>query len=233
MLLEVSCFSVNSAIAAANAGADRIELCENYSLGGLSPSKNELKTVVSISSKPIFPIVRPRGGDFFYSNQEFENMLYYISYCKEIGCSGIVVGMLTSDDKVDKERMKEIIALAKPLEITFHKAFDLVADSFLAVETLVEIGCNRILTSGKEMNAILGLQHLVQLQKTFDGQIKILPGGGIRSANLEYFLNENMFQEIHTAAITENKNELVDVVEIKRMKQQILLHPFTRKNIIY
>jgi len=200
-LLEIACFNIESALKAAHAGADRIELCDNYYEGGTTPSFGMIQYAIQKINIPINVMIRPRGGDFLYSSAEFEIMKQDILTIKKLGINGIVTGILTSKRTVDLVRMKELIEIAKPLEITFHKAFDLCPDQTTALETLIELGIHRILTSGGEKNAWEGLQKIKELVKQSGDQIIIMPGGGIRHQNIGKLKIQTGAKEYHSAAL--------------------------------
>ena len=164
MKLEICASSYQSATNAQNAGAHRIELCSELALGGITPSYGLIKRVKDNLSIPVHVLIRPRSGNFTYSDEEFEIMKADIKLCKELGCQGIVSGVLKSDNTIDVIRTQELIELSKPLSFTFHRAFDWVEDSFEALEILKNIGVNRILTSGKSTSATEGIEHLKDLE---------------------------------------------------------------------
>ncbi|MEL1240760.1 copper homeostasis protein CutC [Flavobacterium flavipallidum] len=199
MLLEICASSYQSAINAQNAGAHRIELCSELALGGITPSYGLIKKVVENLSIPVHVLIRPRSGNFSYSEEEFEIMKADILLCKELGCQGIVSGVLKSDNTIDVIRTQELIELSKPLTFTFHRAFDWVEDSFEALETLINVGVDRILTSGKKTTALEGIPLLKDLETKADNKLIILPGSGINSENALQF-KEAGFKEIHCSA---------------------------------
>ncbi|GGA82418.1 copper homeostasis protein CutC [Flavobacterium palustre] len=199
MLLEICASSYQSAINAQNAGAHRIELCSELAVGGITPSYGLIKKVIENLSIPVHVLIRPRSGNFTYSEEEFEIIKTDIKLCKELGCHGIVSGVLKADNTVDVIRTQELIELSKPLSFTFHRAFDWIENSLEAVEQLVIIGANRILTSGKELKAEEGIQLLQNLAKKTQNKLLILPGGGINKENALLFKNKG-FQEIHCSA---------------------------------
>lgn len=199
MLLEICASSYQSAINAQNAGAHRIELCSELALGGITPSYGLIQKVMENVSIPVHVLIRPRSGNFTYSEEEFAIMKADIELCKEMGCQGIVSGVLKSDNTIDVIKTQELIALAKPLSFTFHRAFDWVKNSFEALEVLKTIGVNRILTSGKMSTAQEGIQLLKELEIKAQNQLLILPGSGINSENALQFKEEG-FKEIHCSA---------------------------------
>jgi len=197
MKLEICANSYQSAINAEKAGAHRIELCSELAVGGITPSYGLLKKVIADISTPVHVLIRPRSGDFTYSNEEFEIMKDNILLCKELGCAGIVSGILHKDNSIDIERIKELIALSKPMSFTFHRAFDWVENPVEEIKKLETIDVDRVLTSGQEASAEKGISLLKELKdKT---SIKILPGGGINIDNVHVFKKAE-FEEIHLSA---------------------------------
>ena len=194
MIIEVCAESYEYAVKAEKAGADRIELCRDLHLDGLTPEYESAKRTIDTLNIPVFILIRPREGNFVYSNEEFELMKRDILKFKEIGCKGIVSGILNNDKNIDIERTKELVKLSRPLEFTFHRAFDVVKDPLNEIENLVEIGVNRILTSGQKDKAMDGLVLLEKLNSISDKRIIIMPGSGISKNNLKSF---DLFREIH------------------------------------
>jgi copper homeostasis protein len=236
MILEIAVFNIQSAIAAANAGADRIELCENPADGGTTPSYGTLKIVREKISIPVFPIIRARGGDFFYTDEEFAVMKKDVSLCKELGFEGIVTGLLKKDANIDIEKTKRLIYLAYPMEITFHRAFDRTKNASQSLEDIIVCGCQRILTSGQVPNAFDGKDLIKQLIEQADNRIIIMPGSGVRSNNIKELAEYTGASELHSSARKSIKTEMefvnenmqenlqnisVDADEIEKMKEEI------------
>ena len=194
MIVEVCANSYESAINAEQGGANRIELCKDLHLDGLTPDDEIAKKTINELNIPVFILIRPREGDFNYSNEEFELMKADIVKFKEMGCKGIVSGVLNDDKTIDLERTKELVKLTRPLEFTFHRAFDVVSDPFKEIEKLIELGIDRVLTSGQEERAVDGLDLLETLHKIAKNRIKIMPGSGINKSNI---VNFKKFKEIH------------------------------------
>ena len=194
MIIEVCAESYVYAMKAEKAGADRIELCKDLHLDGLTPDYESAKKTIDSLNIPVFILIRPREGDFMYSNEEFELMKSDIAKFKEMGCKGIVSGVLNDDNSIDIKRTKGLVELSKPLQFTFHRAFDLVNDPLNEIESLIEIGVDRILTSGQKDKAIEGLELLMQLKKISKNRIVIMPGSGINRSNI---VNFQSFNEIH------------------------------------
>jgi copper homeostasis protein len=200
MTLEIAVFNINSALLATAAGADRIELCENAAEGGTTPSYGTLKTVREKISIPVFPIIRPRGGDFLYSDTEFEVMKKEILLCKDLGYEGAVTGLLNEDGTIDAERTKTLVSLAYPMEITFHRAFDRAINPLQAMETVIACGCSRILTSGQVPNAADATTLIAELVSKAAHRIIIMPGSGIRSNNIREIATATGATELHSSA---------------------------------
>ena len=194
MIIEVCAESYEYALKAEKAGANRIELCKDLHLDGLTPDYESAKRTIDSLNIPVFILIRPREGDFIYSNEEFELMKRDIIKFKKMGCKGIVSGVLNDDNSIDIERTKELVELSRPFEFTFHRAFDLVSDPFEEIENLIEIGVTRILTSGQKHKAIEGLELLEEFKNISKNRILIMPGSGISNMN---FMKFNSFNEIH------------------------------------
>ena len=217
-ILEVIGFTIEGCITAQNAGADRIELCDSPADGGTTPSYGFIKAAREKLHIDMFPIIRPRGGDFFYSDDEFEIMKTDVRLCKESGCDGVVTGMLTRDGKVDKKRTSSLVDLAYPLSVTFHRAFDRTADPFQALEDIIDTGCERVLTSGQQPNALDGAGLIKQLIEKADDRIIIMPGSGIRSANIVQVAENTGATEFHSSAGIQLEHKVsVDEAEVKEM----------------
>jgi len=231
-MLEVAVFNIESAIQAEAAGANRLELCENPNEGGTTPSYGTLSVVSSIISIPVFPIIRPRGGDFLYTRSEFDVMKNDIRLCKELGFGGVVIGLLLPDGSIDKERTKELVQIAAPLEVTFHRAFDRCNDPIKGLHDIIETGCKRILTSGQVPSAPNALDLLQTLVHEAGDNIIIMPGSGVRGNNIATIKTVTKAKEFHSSArkvvptnmqfakesMQENlQNMLVDAADIKTM----------------
>ena len=194
MIIEVCAESYEYALKAEKARANRIELCKDLHLDGLTPDYETAKITIDSLNIPVFILIRPRYGDFIYSNEEFELMKSDIAKFKEIGCKGIVSGVLNNDKDIDIERTKELVELSRPLEFTFHRAFDIVKDPVEEIENLIKMGVDRVLTSGQKEKAIDGLVLLEQLNIISNNRIIIMPGSGISKKNLRNF---ETFNEVH------------------------------------
>lgn len=210
--LEIIGFTIESCISAQEGGAARIELCANPEEGGTTPCYGFIKMAREKLHIDLYVMIRPRGGDFLFSDDEFEIMKNDISVCKELGCDGIVTGILTKDGKVDKKRCKELIDLAYPLEATFHRAFDRVANPIEALEDIIDLGFERILTSGLKPKAIENTHLLSQLIQQSGDRIVIMPGSGVTSQNIISIAESTDAKEFHSSAsvFTESKMEFTN-----------------------
>lgn len=195
MIVEVCANSFESALNAQKAGADRIELCIELGVGGVTPSYGLLKKTIQELEIPVNVLVRPRSGDFTYTDAEFDSMKLDIELCVALGCNGIVSGVLHKDFTLDVVRTQELIQLSKPLEFTFHRAFDWVNDPVATFEQLQEMGVDYILTSGQQKSAPEGFPLLSKLNK-LSTSCKIMPGGGVRTTNANDFIVEG-FPALH------------------------------------
>ncbi len=202
VLLEVCANSVTSALAAQEGGAGRVELCENLYEGGTTPSHGEILLARKQLHIKLYVLIRPRGGDFLYSDLEFEVMAADVRYCAEAGCDGVVIGILNADGTIDKKRCTKLVQMAKPLGlgITFHRAFDMCADMDQALEDIIDIGCERILTSGGKSTAMEGAATIAGLIKKAGGRISIMPGSGININNVTDLVRFTGAVEVHSSA---------------------------------
>jgi copper homeostasis protein len=219
MILEIACFNLESALIAQRAGADRIELCDDYSCGGVTPS---FETIVEARKKisiPLFVMIHPRVGPYMYSHEEIGVMKKQILFCKEHGIDGVVFGILDEHNNVDKILCAELVTIAHPMKVTFHRAFDIVSHPLTAMEDIIECGFNRILTSGQKRTALEGSDLISFLIKKSNGQITILPGGGIRSNNIDKVKKTGAI-EFHSAALN-TLTMLADEEEIKSLKAHL------------
>jgi len=229
--LEICTFSLNAAINAEKSGADRIELCSDASIGGTTPDNALIKMVCEKLTIPVFSIIRPRGGDFLYNDDEFEMMKQSVLICKELGCKGVTFSILFADNRIDIKRTSELVELAFPMESTFIRGFDLVPDPFEALQDVIKTGCKRILTSGLREKAIDATGLLKQLVDVAGDKIIIMPGSGINTDNLKQLIIETGAKEYHASAreVIDNNNFMIDLLgfgnlidcdcnQIKKMK---------------
>jgi copper homeostasis protein len=198
--LEICANSLSSAMAAQAGGADRIELCENLSAGGTTPGFGTLTLARKMLTIPIHVLIRPRPGDFLYNEAEFASMKMDIHACKEMEINGVVIGMLNPDGTIDTRRCKELVELARPMSVTFHRAFDLCADPFQAMEEIIDLDFDRILTAGQESKVTAGALLLHQLVQKAGDRIIIMPGSGINTDNINLILEATMASEVHMTA---------------------------------
>ena len=199
MIVEICANSFESAMAAQSGGADRIELCTQLAVGGLTPSHQLIKKVVSELSIPVHVLIRPRKGNFCYSKEELNIMKNDIEFCKNIGCSGVVSGVLDSNLTINLIATQQLIETANGIDFTFHRAFDCVKDPLLALENLIDLKIKRVLSSGLKPSAIEGISLLAEMNKIANQQIEIMPGSGINLDNVLQFKNKG-FTSIHLSA---------------------------------
>lgn len=219
-LLEIACFSLESCLLAQQTGADRIEFCADYSVGGITPSKTDIIKAKETLNIPVHVIIRPRGGDFVYNEDELTQIKQDILFCKTHHIDGVVFGALTQNHQVDKAINKLLIELAGEVSTTFHRAIDECEDMDVAVNDLIGLGFSRVLTSGGKPSAVEGKEKLRSLQEKFGKKITIIPGGGIRSSNIESLINETGCFEFHSAALTNDK-EKVSIEEVKNLLEKV------------
>jgi len=198
--LEVCANGYESALAAQNGGAKRVELCDNLAEGGTTPSYAQIALAKKNLSIEIWPIIRPRGGDFLYTDLEFELIKEDIKICKSLNCDGVVIGILKADGEIDKERCAILIELAKPLSVSFHRAFDMSNNLEKSLEDLIELGIVRVLSSGASSSAIKGAETLARLVLQAKGRISIMPGAGINENNLQQLIDKSSATEFHASA---------------------------------
>lgn len=199
-ILEICLDSAQSALIAQNAGADRVELCANLSEGGTTPSLGMLQVTRKLIKIPLQVIIRPRGGDFCYSAVEYDVMRADVIASRQAGADGVVLGILLPNGTVDIARTRELVELARPMSVTFHRAFDMTSDPLQALEDVIKTGADRLLTSGQQKTAILGRDLIIRLIAQAAGRIIIMPGAGINAHNLAEFITATQAKEIHLSA---------------------------------
>jgi copper homeostasis protein len=199
VLLEICAGSVTSCLAAQEGGAGRVEFCDNLLEGGTTPSYGAIASARDKLSIRLNVIIRPRGGDFLYSNVEFEVMERDVVACKRLGVDGLVIGLLTADGDIDLPRTKRLVELAAPMPITFHRAFDVARDPFKALEDIIASGCTRLLTSGQEANALEGASLISKLREAAGERLTLMPGAGVRLNNIAQLIAETGCVEYHTS----------------------------------
>jgi copper homeostasis protein len=239
--LEVCANSVESALAAQEGGAVRVELCDNMAAGGTTPSPGQITVARKLLNIKLYVIIRPRGADFLYSDVEFDSMVTDVRYCIDAGCDGIVIGMLNADGTVDKERCGKLVQMAKQagLGVTFHRAFDMCVDQYQALEDIIDLGIERILTSGGRSTALEGSRAIADLVKKAAGRISIMAGSGITEINVADLVMFTGVSEIHGTLQARVKSQMkylndhivmgnnfgdeysVDVTSVDRVKETL------------
>jgi copper homeostasis protein len=203
LLLEACVDSVEAALAAEAGGAHRVELCADLLEGGITPSGGTIQEACARLQIPVNVIIRPRGGDFCYSDVEFRVMQRNVALAKAAGANGVVIGVLTPDGRVDVARTRALVDLARPLSVTFHRAFDVTRDPYEALETLIELGIDRVLTSGQEPSVLEGLDLIVDLVRAAGDRIVVMPGAGITERNIGKIVAAARVREVHVYAPVE------------------------------
>ncbi len=207
-IIEIATSDFETTRSAVEGGADRIELCANLAEGGTTPSFGTIKQCRETFTVSLYPIIRPRGGDFLYTKEEFEVMLQDIKLCKQLGCDGLVIGLLNMDGSIDIARTARLIEIAYPLGVTFHRAFDRCKDPFTALEQLIEIGCERILTSGQQPSVVDGVDLVAELNRIADERIIIMPGSGVRKENIKMLAEKTGCTEFHSSLRGREKTKM-------------------------
>lgn len=207
-IIEIATSDFNTTKSAVEAGADRIELCANLAEGGTTPSFGTIKQCRETFKVSLYPIIRLRGGDFLYTDEEFEIMLQDVILCKQAGCDGVVIGLLNIDGTIDIKRTTKLIEAAYPLGVTFHRAFDRCKEPFEAMEQLINIGCERIVTSGQQPAAPDGVELIAQLNKAADERIIIMPGSGVRKENIKILAEKTGCTEFHSSLRGKEKSKM-------------------------
>lgn len=238
IILEICANSLESALAADEAEADRIELCANLEAGGITPSYGTIKLVYHRTFRSLTILIRPRPGDHVYSDEEFEIMREDIKICKEIGIKAVTLGVLTNERRVDVDRTRILVEEAKPMTATFSRAFDEAGDLYQALEEIIAAGCHRVLTSGGQKSATEGQESIAKLVKQSDRRIKIMAGGGIRPHNVVDLVKATGVEEVHSSAISDTNEATIggmfganprntDLATAKELVDQLRTHfPF-------
>lgn len=218
--LEIACFNLESAIIAQKNGADRVELCDNMLVGGITPNFEMARKVRSQLVIKMNVMIRPRGGDFVYNDAEFEQMKLEIQQFKKMNVDGFVFGILNPDTSFDLKRNKELVALANPIHCTFHRAFDIVSNVYDSLELVINCGFKTVLTSGQGVNVIDGIEVLKNLVEKANGRIVIMPGGGLRSSVISKLDSKVKASFYHSSAIMDS-SEIAGGNEIKKLKNYL------------
>jgi copper homeostasis protein len=200
LTLEICAASLPSALAAQAGGAHRIELCQNLEQGGITPSYGLIQQVMAQLSIPVFVLIRPRPGGFVYSNAELNIMREDIRICRKLGCAGVVLGVLTPAGQVSRTPCRSLIAAARSMQVTFHRAFDSCRNQAEALEEIIKMDCQRVLTSGGQATAEAGQAQLAALVQQAAGRISVMPGAGVSAANIRALARQTGAQEFHTSA---------------------------------
>lgn len=201
-LLEIAAGSLASAVAAESGGADRVELCANLDEGGTTPSSGTIASVRDRVRIPLYVLIRPRTGDFCYDDADVEVMLRDVESCVTLGCDGVVIGALDADENVDETTCRTLIGAAGSLGVTFHRAFDAARDQASALEAIIALGCERVLTSGGEATALDGAEHIAALVRQAGEHIRVMAGAGITAGNISDVALRSGAHELHASART-------------------------------
>lgn len=195
--VEICVGDLASAIAAQVGGADRVELCDNLAVGGTSPSAGTIAESCRRLSIPVHVLIRPRGGDFIYAEPEIAVIRRDIEVARDLGAAGVVLGVLTPEGAIDRDETASLVALARPLFVTFHKAFDQTSDPLEALDTLIALGIDRVLTSGGRPTALEGIEALANLVDRAADRITIMAGGRLSTGNLETVIRQSRVRDVH------------------------------------
>jgi copper homeostasis protein len=218
--LEIACFNLESAVFAQENGANRVELCDGFEFGGTTPDIETIQKASQLLTIDLYVMIRPRGGNFVYSEEEFSQMKASIQEFKKQNGNGFVFGILNQDYSINKTQNKELVELAKPFPCTFHRAFDEVSDAFQSVEEIIDCGFQTILTSGQAQNVVDGIDQLSELVKKANNRIVIMPGGGLRSSNIGIIQQKTKANWFHSSAITDGK-ETANPNEITALQSKL------------
>lgn len=206
--IEICVEGVDGLVAAQEAGADRVELCASLLEGGLTPSLGVVREALRVATIPFHVIIRPRGGDFLYSELEFGAMVEDVKAMRELGVAGVVIGCLTADGRIDADRTKALVEAARPMKVTCHRAFDMTVDYREALETLIACGVDRVLTSGQRDTAIDGIDILRDTAAIADGRIVVMACGALDAGNIAHVRRETGVDEMHFAALRTLKSPM-------------------------
>jgi copper homeostasis protein len=207
-IIEIATSDFETTKAAVEGGADRIELCANLTEGGTTASYGTIYQCRETFDVFLYPIIRPRGGDFLYSGNEYEIILHDVKLCKQLGCDGIVIGLLNTEGNIDVKRTAALIEIAYPMGVTFHRAFDRCRDPFEAMEQLIKIGCERILTSGQKAIVTEGAELIAELNRKAEHRIIIMPGSGVRKENIKMLAEKTGCTEFHSSLRGKNRSKM-------------------------
>jgi len=207
-IIEIATSDFETTRSAVAGGADRVELCANLAEGGTTASYGTIRRCREAFDVLLYPIIRPRGGDFLYSDEEYEIMLHDVKLCKQLGCDGVVIGMLNTDGTIDQKRTTALVETAYPMGVTFHRAFDRCSEPFVAMEQLIGIGCERILTSGQQATVNGGNKLIAELNRAANHCIIIMPGSGVRKENIKDLAEVTGCTEFHSSLRSKAKSQM-------------------------
>ena len=203
-ILEVCSFNLTDFNKIIKHKVSRVELCVQKEVGGLTPPRSDIEYAVS-KNIPIHPIIRTRPGNFTYNRKELNEMIDSVKYCRDIGCKGVVLGVLDKNNSIDYVNCKRLVKESKGISLTFHMAFDLTRDPFLSMEKIIDLGFDRILTSGQKESAVTGIKLINELAEKGEKRISIMPGSSVRSSNIDLFLQNKLINEFHSSCYINNK----------------------------
>lgn len=203
-ILEVCSFNQTDFNKIIKHKVSRVELCVQKEVGGLTPPRSDIEYAVS-KNIPIHPIIRTRPGNFTYNRKELNEMIDSVKYCRDIGCKGVVLGILDKSNSIDYVNCKRLVKESKGISLTFHMAFDLTRDPFLSMEKIIDLGFDRILTSGQKESAVTGIKLINELAEKGEKRISIMPGSSVRSSNIDLFLQNKLINEFHSSCYINNK----------------------------
>ena len=203
-ILEVCSFNLTDFNKIIKHKVSRVELCVQKEVGGLTPPRSDIEYAVS-KNIPIHPIIRARPGNFTYNRKELNEMIDSVKYCRDIGCKGVVLGILDKSNSIDYVNCKRLVKESKGISLTFHMAFDLTRDPFLSMEKIIDLGFDRILTSGQKESAVTGIKLINELAEKGEKRISIMPGSSVRSSNIDLFLQKKIINEFHSSCYINNK----------------------------
>src|SRR5687767_13517682 len=209
MKIEIVVYNIESALRAQEGGADRLEVCASPGEGGITPAYGTIELIRQNVSLDVYVMIRPRGGDFCYSSYEFHAMKRDISQCQKLSVDGFVFGILNPNGTIDKKRCKELITKVRPLKVTCHRAFDMTRDPFEALKDCIEVGFDRILTSGQQAQAAKGAKLIGDLIEKANGRIAIMPGSGVNEDTVTEIIATSGAKEIHFAATAFGESEMI------------------------
>lgn len=214
--IEICANTIQSAVNAKAGGADRVEICDNWEAGGTTPSLATIEYCINQLNLETNVLIRPRRGDFIYTEEEFDVICNDVIHCREAGANSVVVGFLTKDLTLDYEKAKKIVDISGQMKVVFHRAIDICVDRDKAIESLIEIGCDKILTSGGENTAYEGMQGIMDTRKKYGSQLGIIAASGINCGNVVEIIKNTGISEIHSPCNKTSHNNITSVEEVKK-----------------